>query len=345
MESKVKIPLWTLVYEGKDIAERISPYVLSTTYTDHLSGEADELEIVLEDRDNRWKGAWMPQKGDRVTLRLGYSGEKMLEAGEFQVDEVEYNGPPDTVTIKGLAAGVKPSLRTRRSAAYEKKPLQKIAEEIAGRHGLTMRGKVPAITVARSTQHQETDLAYLKRVADTYGLVFSIKGTDLVWHDLDQLDQAASSITIKRQGFPGCYTIRTKSAHVYKACTVTYFNAKQKKELSHTFSAKGITTGDVLRLVQRAENKGQAERMATAALRSANGRQVEGSLSLEGTIALRAGRNLDLQGWGELDGQYQTLKAVHRIERGAGYSTEVEFSMNGSHNMKELRNEKRLVKK
>jgi hypothetical protein len=33
-----------------------------------------------------------------------------------------------------------------------------------------------------------------------------------------------------------------------------------------------------------------------------------------------------------------------RQERGAGYSAEVEFSMNGAHNMKDLQNLKRLSK-
>lgn len=343
-QNKVGEPLWILVYEGKDITARISPYVLSASYTDHLAGEADEIEIVIENRDLKWLNVWLPQKGDQVALRLGYQGEGLMEAGEFQVDEVEYNGPPDTVTIKGLAAGVKASLRTKRSAAYEKQTLKKIASAIAKRHGLTMRGKVPAITLARSTQHKETDLAYLKRLADTFGFVFSIKGTDLVWHDQDTLDQASSVIQIKRKGLEGRYTLRTKSSRVYRACTVTYFSTKQKREISHTFKAKGIGTGDVLRLVQRAESKAQAERMATAALRRSNGRQTEGSLTLRGNIKFRAGYNLDLQGWGDLDGQYQILKAVHRIERGAGYSSDVEFSMNGAHNMKDLQNLKRLSK-
>lgn len=343
-QNKAKQPQWILVYEGKDITARISPYVLSASYTDHLSGEADEIEIVIENRDQRWLNEWLPQKGDQVALRFGYMGDALMEAGEFQVDEVEYNGPPDTVTIKGLAAGVKASLRTKRSAAYERQTLKKIASVIAKRHGLTMRGKVPAITMARSTQHKETDLAYLKRLADTFGLVFSVKGTDLVWHDLDALDQASSVIQVKRQGLKGRYTLRTKSNSVYRACTVTYFSAKLKREISHTFKAKGISTGDVLRLVQRAESKAQAERMATAALRRSNGRQTEGSFTLQGDIKMRAGRNVDLVGWGNLDGQYQILKAAHRIERGAGYSVEVEFSMNGAHNMKDLQNLKRLSK-
>ena len=344
MASKVRKPQWVLVYEGKDITARISPYVLSASYTDHLSGEADEIDIVIENRDGKWLDGWLPQRGDRLALRFGYEGEALVEAGEFEVDEVEYNGPPDTVAIKGLAVGVKPSLRTRRSAAYERQTLKKIAADIAGRHGLTMRGAIPAITLARSTQQQETDLGYLKRLADTFNLVFTVKGNDLVWHDQDALDKAASVVTIRRQGLQGRYTLRTSSAAVYKACRVTYFSLQLKREITHTFKAEGIGTGNTLRLVQRAENKGQAQRMALAALRRANGRQVEGSLELLGDGRLRAGRNVELLGWGGLDGQYQIVKATHRVERGAGYSTSVEFSANGAQGLQNLRNQRRLTK-
>lgn len=131
----------------------------------------------------------------------------------------------------------------------------------------------------------------------------------------------------------------------YLACKVTYFSPKQKKDITHSFKAKGITTGDTLVLQLRCESKAQAEKKAGAALRKANGRQIEGTLSLYGATRLVAGVNLTLAGWGQFDGDYQVLKAVHRMERGGGYTTCVDFSMNGAHNMKELRNEKKLVKK
>lgn len=332
-ETVINQPQWVLVYAGKNITERISPYVLSAAYTDHLTGQADELEITVEDRDGRWKAAWLPEKGDAITLQLGYAGSALMDTGSFQVDELDYSGPPDIITIRALAAGVKQSLRTRRSTAFEGVSLKKIATDIAARNGLTIRGVVPDITIGRSTQNHETDLGYLKRLADMYGVVFSVKGSDLVWHDLDRLDGGASVITIERQHLPGRYALKSRSSQVYRACVVSYFDSKKKRVVTHQFTTKGIGTGtgdgDILKLVQRAENKAQAQRMAAAALRRANGRQVEGSLDVAGNIVLRAGRNITLSGWGSYDGQYQITSATHRIDRGQGYTTGIEFALNG----------------
>ena len=344
INTAVPQPVWNLVYRGKDITRRISPAVLSVTYTDNLEGQADEVEVVLEDLDHRWKNAGLPAKGDALSLTLGYLNAKLLDAGEYQIDEVEYNGPPDTVTIRALAAGVKPSLRTERSAAYEQTTLQAIATQIAGRHGLTLVGTVPAISFARVTQKKETDLAFLKRLGAEWGFVFNVAGKKLIWHNQENLDAAPVHVTLTRALLSGSYTFRCKSAQVYRACKVSYFSAKQKRDITHSFPAKGITTGDILTLVGRCESKAHAERKAMAALRNANGRQTEGVLTLYGDIRLRAGVNVTLSGWGQLDGDYQILQSKHTIERGAGYSTTVEFSMNGSHSMKELRNEKKLVK-
>lgn len=341
---QVKTPEWNLIYEGKNISERISPYTLSIRYTDNLEGEADDIEIVIEDKDHRWKNSWLPQKGDKLTLSLGYKGETLLNAGSFQVDEIEFNGPPDTVAIRALAAGVKPELRTSRSAAYESMTLRNIAEKVAAWHGLTITGSVPEINVGRATQNHETDLGFLRRVALRWGYIFSVRGTQLVWHDQDALDTADIITTVTRKGLAGRYTLRSKTDRVYRACKVTYWNAKLKKDVSHTFNGEGLSSGDVLHLVQRAESKSQAERMARAALRRANGRQTEGSLTLFGNTRLVAGANITLAGWGQLDGDYQAVKSCHSIERGSGYTTTVDFSMSGAYGMKNLRNEKKLVK-
>lgn len=338
-------PLWKLTYRGKDITAKVQPHVLSCSYTDNLDGEADEVEVVIEDIEQRWKKAGLPEKGDALALVLGYAGGGMLDAGEFQVDEVEYNGLPDTVTIKAVAAAVKPSLRTERSAAYENSTLKSVAQKVAGRHGLTIVGTVPAITLGRVTQKKETDLAFLKRLAAEWGYVFNVAGKKLIWHEQAALDALSPVVTLTRAQLRGSYTFRCKSSRVYKDCKVTYFSPKLKRDIRHTFAAKGITTGDTMTLTIRCESKAQAEVKARAALRKANGRQTEGSMTLYGDIRLRAGVNLTVSGWGQLDGDYQVLKASHRIERGAGYTTAIEFSMNGSHSMKELRNEKKLVKK
>ena len=47
-----------LIYEGADISEDVSPYLLSFEYADKYSGEADDIQITLEDRDTLWCDPW-----------------------------------------------------------------------------------------------------------------------------------------------------------------------------------------------------------------------------------------------------------------------------------------------
>ncbi|MDE7064977.1 MAG: late control protein, partial [Desulfovibrionaceae bacterium] len=55
----------TLLYEGRDISADIGPDLLSFTFTDKSGskGEADDVQIVISDRDRRWQGPWRPRRG------------------------------------------------------------------------------------------------------------------------------------------------------------------------------------------------------------------------------------------------------------------------------------------
>src|SRR5271154_4179196 len=92
----VRSPQWVLSYEGVNISADISRMVIGVTYLDHLSGLSGEAEVIIEDHDQRWQGAWYPSLGDGLNLAIGYRGEALLPCGDFQVDELELTGPPDT---------------------------------------------------------------------------------------------------------------------------------------------------------------------------------------------------------------------------------------------------------
>lgn len=337
--SPVRTPQWELVYNGVDQAPRLTPWVLSVTYTDPLEGEAAEVEIVLEDKDDLWKNDLLPGKGATISLALGYQGGMLLQCGEFTLDELEFCGPPDTVTIRTMAAGINPALRTARSAAFENTTLSAIAGKIAARHGLTIVGQVPEQTLQRATQHKETDLAFLRRLAAGWGYIFSVRGKKLIWHDQEALDGAPAVITVTRKMLAGSYTFRSKAERVYRAARVTYWNPKLKKDVTRTIAvaSAGVKwggSGDTLTLVERCESLAQAKRKAAAAIRRANGRQTEGSFTIFGEPHLVAGANLHTDGWGKLDNTYQAIKSIHRISRNAGYSTTVDFGLNGTYGMK-----------
>lgn len=331
----VKRPKWILEYAGKDISRDVSPYILQITYTDALEGESDDLEIQLEDRDHRWKNGWWPQKGDKVRLLIGYEGEPLTSCGTFQVDEVELSGPPDVVSLRAMAAGVKESLRTKVTKAFEGMTFEAIAKEIAKKHALELIGEIAEAKRARKpkrvTQKDEHDLAFLRRIGEAEGVVFTIKDERLVWHDLDILDAAAAVTALSRTDLTR-FSFRTKTDQVFKACQASYFDPKKKKLITHTEAAAGVTTGDTLKLYVRCESKADAIAKAKAALRGKNGRQVEGSVTLPGSPTMAAGSNVDVVGLGVLDGKYQIVKARHAMNRGGGYTTELDLGTGTAHN-------------
>ena len=55
--------LTIIKYNNKDISADISKYLKSISYTDNLSGEADDLQITLEDKAGLWQSTWIPEKG------------------------------------------------------------------------------------------------------------------------------------------------------------------------------------------------------------------------------------------------------------------------------------------
>lgn len=327
-EVSVKQPGWVLEYEGKDVTTDVSPYMLDITYTDVLEGEADNLDISLEDRDHQWKNGWWPQRSDKVRLAIGYEGEALVNCGVFQVDEVELNGPPDAVKLRALSAGVKEALRTLSTVAYEKKTLKQIAKEIAGKHGLTLTGNVSEEKAKRRpqriTQRNEHDLAFLRRLGKAEGVIFTVKDEQLVWHDLFLLDAAEAISRINRPD-TSSYRFRVKTDQVYKACEVRYHDPKTKKTITYTHQAEGVKTGDTLKIYDRCESKADAIIKAKAALRNRNGAQVEGTISLPGAPLLAAGTNVEIVGFGVLDGIYQIIKARHTMSRGGGYKTDIDI--------------------
>ena len=105
-------PIFKLEYNHKNITEDVSDYVVTIEYSDFEQGQSDEITITFEDTEGLWNGAWIPSKGDALRLYIGYAGEKLLNCGIFEIDEIEYNTPPDTLIVKALATGIKKRDRT-----------------------------------------------------------------------------------------------------------------------------------------------------------------------------------------------------------------------------------------
>ncbi|WP_073652168.1 phage late control D family protein [Pseudomonas aeruginosa] len=324
---KVATPTVVVVYEGKDISAHVSPALVELTYVDFMEGESDSVDMALEDAERRWQDAWYPQHGDVVQVQLGFAGEPLLPCGEFEVDEVELEGPPDVIRIKALAAGVKRSVRTRNGRAYENTTLGDVAKTVAQRNKLKLTGTIEPVKIARVTQVYETDLIFLKRVAASYGYAFSVRGDKLCFFKRSELKAAEPTLVIRRQDVTS-YHFRDKVRGVVTAATASYHDPKTKQVKKATVQdaqAKGNQhSADELKLNVRAENEQQARLKADAALDVANEDQTGGSLTMPGQVKLMAGVNVKLEGFGKMDGKYTVTQARHRVSRNSGYGTEVD---------------------
>ena len=324
----VEKPYIQVLYNDRDITADITKYLLSLNYTDKIEGESDELDITLEDTEALWRGSWYPDRGAVLTVTIG-KGNNLLECGRFEIDEIELSGPPDTVTIRALAASISGTLRTRRSYAHENKTLKQIALTVAARNKLTVLGEIGDIRIERVTQDRETDLGFLTRISKEYGYVFSVRGTTLVFTSIYDLEEAPASLSVDRLEIMG-YSLRDKTSEVYTECKVSYHKPKEKKAIETTFTyrsgafAEGVT-GDVLEIRIKAETKAQAEIKAKAALHRANSKRNTGKLSTDGNTLLVAGNNMNLTGLGTLSGKYHILLSRHTIDKSGGYKTDVDI--------------------
>lgn len=329
---RVAKPKFSVLYNGKNITADIAKYMLSITYTDKTEGESDEVEIELEDVDALWQNSWYPEKGAKLTVVI-----ETMKCGVFEIDEIEMKGPPDTVTIKGIATSITKSLRTKKSDAHEKKTLKQIAQKVAEKNGLTiddMQG-VPDITFDRITQNKETDLGFLKRISKEHGVVFSVRDNKMTFMSVYDLEKQKVAFTISKLDVSE-YSIKDKADGMVKQAHVSSKNMKKNESVSTNldfekyksenpqYTAPAVESQDTYVDHSRAENKQQAESKAKAIMHLSASNQQVGNFGFKGNPRAVGGVNFTLLGFGKLSGKWHIKVSKHTIYKSGGYKTDIE---------------------
>lgn len=173
-------PDYMLTVNSKDVTANIRDRLISLTLTDNRGFEADQLDIELDDADGQLA---MPVRGAVVKLFLGWKGQALTGKGEFTVDEVEHHGAPDTMVIRARSADFRGTLNSRREVSYHDTTLGEVVKQIAGRNKLlpVLADGLAAMKVSHIDQTQETDAAFLTRLATLYGAVAAVKAGRLLF--------------------------------------------------------------------------------------------------------------------------------------------------------------------
>ncbi|KLV74651.1 phage late control D family protein [Citrobacter sp. MGH110] len=173
-------PAYMLTLDGADITQNFSDRLIGLTMTDNRGFEADQLDIALDDTDGLVE---LPPRGASLTLWLGWQVSALVNKGSFTVDEIEHRGAPDTLTIRGRSADFRGSLNSRREQSWHDTTLGVIVETIAQRNKLTasVADSLKAIAIPHIDQTQESDVAFLSRLAERNGASVSVKAGKLLF--------------------------------------------------------------------------------------------------------------------------------------------------------------------
>jgi len=330
-----RIPTFEVSYSGADIRE----YVEKIEVIEELEGNSDSVTMTVNNYDLRWYNEWRPYLGDIVTVSLGYRGEAFTSPVDYEVDEPTFKIAPDVMDLKGMATPITGSLRQRYSNAFEQWSLAELAAYVAEKHGLELVGTVPEILFDRVTQKNEQDLAWLRKLALKYGVIFKVESCErLVFATEAELEARAAVYFVSRKMLsPDASTsFKLQSTDTYRMARSDYKHPKTNEWmfLEEVTTNPEVRTDDTLRVTgERNENEEQIALRTAEALRKANSTIVEGTINVEGEVYWRAGLNIELLSdrdeFGPLiGGKHQIRRVRHTLvpEGGMkqGWRTELE---------------------
>ena len=356
-----------VAYNNQSITRNIESFLTGLSFSDNLSGQADDLSLSLADREKNWMNSWKPKKGASIEASLVISGDwgstkpSKRKIGYFEIDQLDISGLPNKVDVKSTSIPQSSSLRgTKKTKAWEKTNLKKVAQDIASKNGVKLNFKTSENPeYDRVEQQKETDLVFLNRICTEAG--FSLKVANKKINILDDAELEKKDIVdtinssdkrIKsysgkdglKNSYKSCkisYTIKQvesttgKSTKSTKSKETAKKSQKEKskqvnKTYTYTFTPPHpIQTDRILEVKEEVNSKAAAIKLAKNKLREVNKETTTFSLKLAGYAHYYAGQTIKLKGWGFFDGKYMITSFGFSAGNGSETSLELRKCLGG----------------
>jgi len=340
-------PDFSVIADGLDVTGRFGGRKIEIEVVDATGVESDSAEISIFDPEAIVSP---PRRGAMLAIALGYRETGLIPQGLFKVDQVTFKGYPHQIRISARSADNKKSMKERRTKDYTGKPLGEIAREVAGRHGMGARVapdlasiRFPLLAGGDDSyigQHEESDVAFLTRVAETVGGFFSVKGghfTIARRGDGKSVSGASGVVLITPNVLidRDAYEVSWKDKPVHGKVEASYFDRK-KVERKPVIEGGGGTGGGGTEdgIVYRFRHPFPSERIARDAAKGKKREleRAEGSAKFarwgDGTI--RAEMDLVAAGIrGGVDGLWSIARVTHRIDD-RGFISRIECETKGA---------------
>ncbi|WP_434361071.1 contractile injection system protein, VgrG/Pvc8 family [Parasalinivibrio latis] len=321
-------PAYRIEVNGKDITSKLRERLLALTVEDRAGISSDNVELMLDDAGENLA---FPPLGAEISVSLGYLETGVADKGKYVIDEVECQGPPSVMVVRGKAAdmnkGLKiPKTRTWQHSGIPPSPyrLQTLLSTIAAEHGLIpVLGKEFEST-GYSVVHQsnESDLQLLTRLGRKLDAVAKPVNGYLIIAKRGQARSASG------QAMP--FDTFTKQDLLIWRCSAVqrerYAAVRARYQDTATAKEQTVMEGQgkpVFTIRALHKNKQEAWLSAKAQLAAfARGERLV-ELTLLGYPALAAEQGMILTGIRDgVDGEWVIEEVVHQLS-GDGFVTQV----------------------
>ncbi|STO55661.1 phage late control D family protein [Canicola haemoglobinophilus] len=164
----------------KEITTLISHRLISMNISDNRGFEADEIDIQLSDHDGQLV---FPRRGAQLEVAIGWQGEQLIPKGKFTVDELQYSGSPDSLTIRARSADLRGSLSDKKERSFDNITFEKLITQIAQENALEpacadfFKEKI----IPHLDQTNESDINLLTRLAENHDAIATVKNGKLLF--------------------------------------------------------------------------------------------------------------------------------------------------------------------
>ena len=333
----LKTPICILTADNKPLNEQINSRIISVTVTDNRADKADELSISIDDSDGLLE---LPKRGVRLNCKMGFIGEELHDKGDFIVDETEWSGTPDVITVKASSANFKSKIKEEKSKSYHRMSFGQIAADIAQRHKLrlNMVDDLKKIDLKHIDQTNESDLNLLARLAKQNGAEMSVKKDQLLIFKAGSAKTAsgkdlAKIIITRHDGDQFRYSEQDRESD-YTGVAASYHDqgkATRKRVTSGQAEVRDDNDDSSTKtkaLKGTFASQEEAQRAADAKMAEIKRGQAQFNIALAyGNPAISSESPISIQGFKkEIDAMpWIVAKATHQYDKSSGLTTQLEL--------------------
>jgi phage protein D len=316
-------PEFRVVVNDKDITAAIDERFSSLTLTDETGLTSDTVEIVLADTDPL-RPIKKPPTGAELEVFLGYDGTTR-RMGLFVVDEIELEGWPQRMTIRGRASPYdgtpkgKTDFQTQKTHSWPTNTtIGAMVSKMAKDHGMeaSVSKSLASVKLPHIDQTGESDISFLSRLAKKYDAIAKPAGGKLLFvkrgDSKNASGQDMASVTIA----PGDLTSYSYSERTRESpgTVVAFWHEKGVAKHHEVIVGKG---DPVKRMRFGFKDAGMARSAAEAEL----ARRARGEISLE--LSMAGNENLSAEATvtvgpefrAEMAGDWLATRVTHRFTK------------------------------